>query len=94
MSSKFTKFDQAGFTCGAFGGACLLASALGAALQAASQRNGRAWASWNREQLEAGLTLSEALRARDHARAEAAEDALRKSKILDLKKARAARASA
>lgn len=72
----------------AFAGACTLAAALTAGMQAAAQSNANAWADWNRDQLEKGLTLSELLREKAIQRAEAAEEALRKEKLLALKRHR------
>ncbi|MCS3727292.1 hypothetical protein [Bradyrhizobium betae] len=72
----------------AFAGACTLAAALTAGMQAAAQRNANAWANWNRDQLEKALNLSEALRERAIERAEAAEAELRKIKMLALKRRR------
>ena len=57
-----TNFNSGGFSAGAAAGSLMVAGAFVGALQAAAQLNARRWESWNREQLETALELSEELR--------------------------------
>ncbi len=59
MSNGHTDFNPNSFTCGALGGACMLAGALGAGLRnAAAQRVSR-WEAFRRAELEAILELQD-----------------------------------
>jgi hypothetical protein len=59
-----TNFDGGAFTACAACGALAIAGAVVGAVRNAAQLNASRWASWNREQLETALDLSEELRRR------------------------------
>ena len=60
---------------------------MGVALHAAAQLDERRWQAWDREELEAALDLSEALREHAVARAEQAEGELEAFRRLEAKRA-------
>ncbi|WP_342739382.1 hypothetical protein [Bradyrhizobium sp. B117] len=75
-----TNFNSGGFSAGAAAGSLTVAGAFVGALQAAAQLNARRWESWNREQLETALDLSEELRR--HAYEEREELRVENAKLL------------
>ncbi|MFL9499142.1 hypothetical protein DNX69_06520 [Rhodopseudomonas palustris] len=76
VGGPYTSFDTTSFGLGAAVGSLTIAGALvdGIMRYRIAQRAyaERAWARWHRRQLVDALDLSEALRARDHERAETA----------------------
>ena len=59
MSGSHTNFNAGNFTCGALGGACMLAGALGAGLRNAARQRASRWEAFRRAELEAILELQE-----------------------------------
>jgi hypothetical protein len=59
MSNGHTDFNPGSFTCGALGGACLIAGPLGAGLRAAGAQRASRWDEFRRSELEAILELTE-----------------------------------
>jgi len=63
MSDSHTNFDAGTFTAGAATGALTVAGAMVSALQNPAQLNARRWETWERNELETAMNLSELLRA-------------------------------